>query len=293
MSYIIAFVSFSDSAKEYPVQCFRTDLKTGDEVLVRKTDNQMIAAKVSLLKYLNWECSATIECRKDECSLDNSGNFVLPKGFPLSYGLASPEVFIRALKAAGWVPLKSRQRMYKAVLANTNSTDISYIFVRKNGVDIQILPRTDSNTIKPFGWYEGSLTEGKVVRHALAHTSFNLYEGILRFSKSFLSDEKDLERYFVPQGAKDKRTKELKKLGAREKASVQYVEYEDIDGWTIHKEIEVGDPHGRLEYLKERLAKGSIKNLKVKFGDKVPRDHFMGNSDAYWYGPAEAISGDF
>jgi hypothetical protein len=54
------------------------------------------------------------------------------------------------------------------------------------------------------------LTEGKLVRHSLAHTSFNLFEGILRFSKSFTNNEADLDRYFAPQGCSDKRTEELK-----------------------------------------------------------------------------------
>lgn len=35
MSYIIAFVSYTDfTDKKYPVQCFRTDLKVNDIVLV-------------------------------------------------------------------------------------------------------------------------------------------------------------------------------------------------------------------------------------------------------------------
>lgn len=66
MSYIIAFVSFEDSTKEFPVQCFRTDIKQGDKVIVRRADQKLRPALVKDLKYLNWDCSGRIECKSDE-----------------------------------------------------------------------------------------------------------------------------------------------------------------------------------------------------------------------------------
>lgn len=219
MSYIIAFVSFSESEKEFPVQCFRTDIKVGDEVVVRRIDGKLRCAKLTHLKYLNWDCNGRIECRKDECTFSADGDIVLPKDCPLVYGISTPDVFVKELKSLGWVPIKSRQRMYRSILANLNRSSISYIFVRKNGIDIQILPRTNNDPIKPYSLYERSFTEGKVVRHSFAHTTFNLLEGILRFSNSFLCNEEDLERYFVPQGESDKRTEELKQQARERKAS--------------------------------------------------------------------------
>lgn len=219
MSYIIAFVSFSESDKEFPTQCFRTDIKIGDEVVVRRTDGKLKLATIAHLKYLNWDCSGRIECKKDECTCNTDGSIILPKGCPLVYGISTPEVFVKQLKSIGWIPVKSKQRMYRTVLANLNSSSISYIFVRKNGIDIQVLPRTDNNPIKPYSLYERSLTEGKVVRHSFAHTTFNLFEGVLRFSNSFLSNEENMERYFVPQGESDKRTEEQKKQAGERKSS--------------------------------------------------------------------------
>lgn len=210
MSYIVAFVSALDSRKEFPVQCFRTDLVEGDEVVIRRGDGQLARATVVQLKYLNWECKGQIECRVSEACLEADRNIVLPKGAPLVYGASTHGALIEALRALGWISMKSKQRMYRAILANTNTTSTSYIFVRKNGIDIQFLPHADNSPIMPFSLYERSLSEGTVVRHSLAHTTFNLFEGILRYSSSFLNNEADLDRYFVPQGSKDKRTDELR-----------------------------------------------------------------------------------
>ncbi len=219
MSYIIAFVSFSESDKEFPVQCFRTDVKPNDEVVIRRSDGKLRLAKILHTKYLNWDCKGKIECKKSECTFDPVGKLILPKSSPITYGLSTPEQLIKALKSCGWVQIKSRQRTYRTVLANLNSTSTAYMFFRRNGVDIQVVPRVGEEAIKPYSLYRGSFSEGKVVRHFFAHTTFNLLEGLQRFSDSFLHNENDLERYFVPQGQSDKRTEELKKQALESKSS--------------------------------------------------------------------------
>uniref|UniRef100_A0ABX1N6H9 Uncharacterized protein n=1 Tax=Aromatoleum buckelii TaxID=200254 RepID=A0ABX1N6H9_9RHOO len=228
MSYIIAFVSFEESNKKFPVQCFRTDIKLGDKVVVRRTDGKLRFATIEHLKYLNWDCNGRIECRKDESTLNADGDIVLPNDCPLIYGISTADVFVKELKSIGWVPVKSRQRMYRTVLANLNASNIAYIFVRKNGLDIQILPRPNIIQIKPYTVYDKSLTEGKVVRHSLAHTTFNLFEGVLRFSNSFLSNGEDLERYFVPQGFTDRRTEELKNQAKQRESERNHYDFGDI-----------------------------------------------------------------
>lgn len=210
MSYIIAFVAFAESDKEFPVQCFRTDLELNDEVVVRRVDGKLKTATICQLQYLNWDCEGRIECKKAESSIDSDENIILPKGSPLNIGISTPDAFIKVLRDNGWISVKSRQRMYRTVLANVNVANVAYIFVRKNGLDIQIIPRSDNERVAPNSLYKNSLTEGKVVRHSLAHTTFNLFEGVLRFSISFLNNESDLERYFSRQGSSDRRTDELK-----------------------------------------------------------------------------------
>lgn len=210
MSYIIAFVTFEGSTKEFPVQCFSTELAVGDEVIVRRGDGKLRCATISQLQYLNWDCNGRIECRKEDSALDCNGNITLPETAPIRGGIYNSKSLERALFEKGWIPLRSKQQMYRSLLANTNATSTAYIFARRNGIDLQILPRNESERIERYSWHVVSLAQGKVVRHSLAHTTFNLYEGMLRFSTSFLANEQDLERYFVPQGSTDKRTDELK-----------------------------------------------------------------------------------
>lgn len=219
MSYIIAFVSFSESGKEFPVQCFRTDLRVGDAVVVRRTDGKLKIAIISQLQYLNWDCNGRIECRREEASIDEAGNIGLPKGAPLHIGISTQDTLVKSLKASGWIPIKSSQKMYRAVVACVNESHVSYIFTRKNGIDIQVIPKVSESPVKPYSYYDGSLSDGRVVRHSLAHTTFNLLEGVLRFANSFQNNEEDLDRYFVPQGSTDKRTAELKQKVKERKAS--------------------------------------------------------------------------
>jgi len=213
MSYIIAFVSYTDfTNKKYPVQCFRTDLKVNDIVLVRRTDGQLRFATVLKLEYLNWDCKGFILCKKSECSIDDHGNLCPPSNSAIIFGVATPEVFTKKLIDSGWILLRPHSATYRKILTKTNGSQIAYIFIRKNGIDLQILPISEEKLpIKSGSLYRQSLTQGKVVRHTLAHTTFNLYEGVLRFSDSFINNELNLERYFIPQGETDKRTDALKK----------------------------------------------------------------------------------
>ena len=107
----------------------------------------------------------------------------------------------------GWVQLKPGH-VHIAVLTNSNQTASANILVRKNGVDLHILPARRSAMPERFGQDHESLTEGRVVRHHLSLTTFNLYEGILRFAASFMSDEGDYERFFKSVGrAKQRRSR--------------------------------------------------------------------------------------
>lgn len=225
MSYIVAFVTYTDMRREFPVQCFRTDLKAGDSVIVRRTDGELRNAIVRHLEYLNWNCAGRIECKTSEATLESNGSILLPRGSPLIVGMLTADTFLHALRKRGWTQVKSTQRMYK-VLAHLNGTHLAYIFVRRNGLDIQLMPLNGQRNIQPSVAVGFRPSEGRIVSHFLAHTTFNLYEGVLRFSDSFLSNEPDLDRYFRSQGEKDRRTDELKKQS--EARIAQRSEREDI-----------------------------------------------------------------
>jgi hypothetical protein len=210
MSYIVAFVTYENSKNEFPVQCFRDDLQPMEDVIVRRGDRELKFAKIQRLEYLNWDCKGRIECTVDEISHDENGEIVLPKSSPINLGVCTHYAFIKKIKLRGWVPIRSSRRQYFNVFGCVNSSSIAYIFFRKNGIDIHVIPRNDSVMLKAHSLHDSSFREGMFVDHFLAHTTFNLFEGVLRFSDSFISDEGNLDRYFISQGSSDKRTKELK-----------------------------------------------------------------------------------
>lgn len=226
MSYIIALVKFLDSDQPFPVECFRTDLAAHDQIVVRLGNGQLRYALVVAIKYLNWDCKGRIECKASESSENHLGDIVLPYGSPINMGITTHAAFVFAAKGLGWIPLKPSQRTYRNVLGSTNETSTAYVFVRRNGIDIKISEKVSKELLKPYSLCQCSLSDGITVRHSLSHTSFNLFEGILRFCRSFTANGRDLERYFVPVGSSDKRTEELKAMSVARKS--QHSEMQDI-----------------------------------------------------------------
>lgn len=226
MSYIIAFVSFLDSTKTFPVDCFRTDLELNDQVVVRLGSGELRYASLVQMRYLNWDCKGRVECKASEASESSAGEIVLPRGSPVICGIATPTGFVSAVRSLGWISLKPSQRMYRNVLARVNDTSTAFIFVRRNGIDIKVLERIWDEELRPYGLLQCSLSEGRVVRHSLALTKFNLFEGVLRFCKTFDANEKNLDRYFIAVGSSDKRTEKLKQMTKTRKS--QRSEMQDI-----------------------------------------------------------------
>ena len=215
MSYIIAFVKFSTLGNTYPVECLRTDIKVGDAVLVHMPNRRLTNATVEQIHYLNWRCSGQIRGKVSEGVRGEDGYWKL-RNSPAVIGFATNEVFVAELKRLGWVPLK-RGHVHMAALTNSNQTASANILVRRNGIDLQILPSKRNAMPRPFGLNQESITEGRVVRHYFAHTTFNLYEGILRFSVSFMSDEGKYDKFFKSVGSNDRRTEKLRQEAERRK----------------------------------------------------------------------------
>ena len=212
MSYIVAFVKFQESETEYPVGCFRIDLKVGDEVIVRLPDERLRTAIVKVLQYLNWDCKSYIECKRSEATEANDRSLVLPDKSPVHVGLATYHALGRTLVQDGWMPLGHYSSPYIIIYLYSNETQTSVILIRKNGVDIQLFPDKLNIIQKPQSTFEIPLTQGRLVRHYLAHTKFNLFEGIYRFARAFMENSADYDRFFTPVGSKDRRTPKLKTL---------------------------------------------------------------------------------
>lgn len=234
MSYIVAFVSYQGSEKRFPVECFRTDLVVGEDVVVRKSDGKLTIARICEVQYLNWDCKSRIECKLTEAKVTDGYRITLPSGSPLVRGVSTFEEFMAQLRTMGWLRLKPGRNTYRAVYAHMNQSDIGYILTRKNGIDIQIVPIKDNRPIQQGSVYGRSLGEGRVVRHALAHTTFNLFKGVLRFARSFMNNETDLDRYFVSQGSSDKRTPELREQSRRHRIS--FGSYDPYDNENVYPE---------------------------------------------------------
>ncbi|MHA6203692.1 hypothetical protein ACXU4B_04605 [Dyella soli] len=208
MSYIIAYVKFSGTALDYPVECYRTDLKVDENVLVRLADGGLKQAVVTRVIFLNWDCKSRIECKESEATSDSEGNLLPPRGSPVTKGLATPKAAGEALRKQGWIPIAPFS-YYNLVFTRSNDSQTANILFRKNGVDFQILSSIPEVEPKPFSPFLHELTDGRIVRHYLSQTTFNLYEGVLRFSESFHRNENEYERFFKPVGSKEKRTADL------------------------------------------------------------------------------------
>lgn len=215
MSYIIAFVTFSKVGTEYPVECFRTDVVPEDEVYIRRSDGQLRLAVVAAVKFLNWDCQARIVCKSSEASFMPDGSFRLNPGVPEKLGLLTKESLISILRDRGWTPLKHSTMTYRMVLMGTNDFDTARIWVRRNGVDLQLLPSVVEPLPRPFSALSGQVGVGRFVRHHLAHSEVNLFEFVLLFAEAFEQERGDYDRFFVEVGQRDKRTDELREESAR------------------------------------------------------------------------------
>lgn len=207
MSYIIASVKYSDLAKEYPVECFRTDIKPGDKVIVELSDGRLAKAIVAAVSYLNWTCKSKIICKAEEGTVSD-GSFKLIPGTPSRIGLVSGDCLIALLRERGWTPLRYTNT-YRMVLAYNNEIQTGRVWVRKNGVDLQLLPDIQPLP-RPFSSLTSARSDGRVVLHYLSHTTFNLFEGVVRFTRAFERNEGAYDRFFTTVGRGDRRTEALK-----------------------------------------------------------------------------------
>lgn len=215
MSYIVAFVRLPGTSKEYPVRCFRTDIKPEDAVIVELFGDRFEIGRVSTVKYLDWDCKARVVCKVGEGEITSRGVQFAP-GTPRSVGLVSGEMLITRLRQRGWTPYHSLATTYRMVLAFNNEIQTARILVRRHGVDFQVLP--DLQALPPaLSKASVAIAEGRFVQHFLAHTTFNLYEGAIRFAEAFERNEGNYDRFFVSVGERDRRTEEQKAAAAKAK----------------------------------------------------------------------------
>ncbi|WP_263565211.1 hypothetical protein [Paucibacter sp. DJ1R-11] len=226
MSYLVAFVKFSQQQDEFPAGCYRTDIAPGDSVIVRFPSGRFATAEVASIQYLNWNCGAEILCKLAEAKIIGS-QVQLNPGASRTVGLVRIKDLEDALRTRGWLRFFSNVHVYKGVLAFNNASQTARIWIRTNGVDLQVLPHRQPLP-RAFSREPNELIkEGRLVRHFLSHTSFNLLEGIVRFAESFESDQGSYDRFFIPQGRRDRRTEDQR---SRVKEATARRKLGDVDG---------------------------------------------------------------
>jgi hypothetical protein len=208
MNYIVAFVNFKESSKSlYPFGCTRDDLVPGDKVIVRTKDQRLSVAFVNKLEYLNWNCSAEILCKLSERSQNADGGYIIPKDAPYKKGYVAPNTLVNILDLQRWEKMTPANKTYSLAMGKKNQTQTVFILFRKNGIDIQ-LHDSKNYEVKRGGSWVISTTEGRMVRNYYARANKNLFKWIESFATDFDNNKKNLEKYFIPQGSKDKRPRD-------------------------------------------------------------------------------------
>lgn len=198
MSYIIAHVVFDNTGTTYPVNCLRTDLQIGDEVVVKMNNRSLKWARISDINFLNWNCQNTIECLASEASFTKDGIFLPPGKTRSVEGLARPYDLAVFLYAIGWLPRRAISKMYRMAYSATNRRQTSLILMRKNGIDVQIIEGLPTKEIAPNSALSTSQSDGPFIRQPFHGSQNNILERTAKFAQSFLQNAEDLEAMVEP-----------------------------------------------------------------------------------------------
>lgn len=198
MSYIIAHVAFDRSGKTYPVNCLRTDIQIGDEVVVKMKDGPLKWAQVMDLNYLNWSCQNTVECLAKEARFTSDGIDLPPGGYQSVNGLAQPYDLAVHLYKIGWLPRRAASKMYRMAYSATNQSQTALILMRKNGIDIQIIDGLPAEEQRPNSVLSTSRSDGPFIGQPFHGSRDNVLERTANFAKAFLSNEDKLEAMVEP-----------------------------------------------------------------------------------------------
>lgn len=223
MSYIVAFVSYGKEPQTYPVNCWRTDIKPGDAVVVQQghEGSPLKWAKVMATHFLNWECKHSIACLASEASFDSLG-IILPKPTPYVSGLSRAQAIQAHLKQTGWRQYQPVSRQFKSAHSFHNGQQFANIFVRANGIDIQIIDGHENEALTPAGRLSFYFRDYfKIVRHTLSHSDVNLFELTARFADRFRNAAGPYDEFLKPIGSSDKRTDALRRIAEEGRSNTE------------------------------------------------------------------------
>ena len=198
MSYIIAHVAFDGSGKTYPVNCNRTDIAIGDEVVITMHDRPLKWARVVDLNYLNWNCQNTVACLASEASFTKDGIVLPENGSPSVKGLARPYELAVHLYRLGWMSRRPANKAYKMAYSAVNKSQTALILMRKNGIDVQIIDSLPVDENRPNSKLSISRSDGLWISQPFHGSRDNVLERTALFAEAFLRNEKDLEHLIEP-----------------------------------------------------------------------------------------------
>jgi len=198
-AYIIAHVAFDNSGKTYPVNCFRTDVRIGHQVVVKMNKGPLKWAQVVDTNYLNWSCQNSVVCLANEAQFTVDG-IILPPGDSLTIkGLTRPSELATRLFKLGWVPRRAASKMYRMAYSAENRTQTALILMRKNGIDVQIIDGRHPKVIKPNSVLSIRRTDGPFFAQTLHGSLNNVFERTAAFGAAFLLDTPQAEELIIPQ----------------------------------------------------------------------------------------------
>ena len=176
-------MAFDKSGKTYPVNCLRTDIAVGDNVVVNMNNRPPKWAHVDDINYLNWGCQHTIECLASEAQFTADG-IVLPPGESLSIkGLARPYELAVSLFKMGWVPRRAASKMYRMAYSAANQTQTALILMRKNGIDVQLIEGLPAEGMKPNSVLSISRTDGPFIGQPFHGSLHNILRNATRLEE--------------------------------------------------------------------------------------------------------------
>ena len=218
MTYKVAFVSDGPDTFRIAVSCYRADVKVGDIVYINERNKSYYSSFFGIVReihYLGPLGESRIVISEAEEWISFIGKVRRKEHAPrpsIFNGILNHELFIKELSAKGWITLQRHR--YRSSTCSHSTVGVysiqakgrtAFIYLHNTDVFLQVIDRHIDNIVQSAC---SRLTKpnsnlGNTVHHALSMTSFNLYDGLLRFSKSFIDGEKDLSRYFISQGEKN------------------------------------------------------------------------------------------
>ncbi|WP_157602968.1 hypothetical protein [Sphingomonas sp. PR090111-T3T-6A] len=186
MTYRVAFVRFSDGGEEYPVNCHRSDMKSGDRVIVflPNLEKNTKLADVVRVEFLDWNCANTLVCRQSEYRGREGEVWYIERDGPEPKVPETPLSLAQWFDKRGWRAYRTRSSVWKVVFIKEIGSQKGLVFFRSRGIDVQIL-NGDVNLSADGDYISAATREGMFVRNHYFNSGVDLLEYTMNFALAF------------------------------------------------------------------------------------------------------------